>query len=127
MDENERLRRENIQLNKELSRMKNLCNSIYMMMSNYATSNPSEGNSSQQTVASETTTMKLLDLLPLKHLSEHCAGSDNDVGCGSHRGSLEPEEDISPRLFGVPIGVKRAREGSNGPADWSRCEIGTVR
>lgn len=104
--ENERLRKENVQLNRELSQMKNLCNSIYVMMSNYATNNsnnnPSEGNSSQnsqrQTAATvvaetETTTVKPLDLLPLKCLSE--------------------EDNIRPRLFGVPIGVKRAREGSD--------------
>ncbi|KVI04728.1 heat stress transcription factor B-2a-like [Cynara cardunculus var. scolymus] len=105
--ENERLRRENVELNRELSQMKNLCNSIYVMMSNYASNNPSEGNSSehsqQQTAAeAETTTVKPLDLLPLKRLSE-----------GTHQGSTEAEEDISPRLFGVPIGVKRAREGSD--------------
>lgn len=109
IDENERLRKENVQLNKELSQMKNLCNRIYMMMSNYATNynNPSEGNtntSQQQTATAETTTVTPLNLLPLKRLSE-----DRD-GSGSRRRSPEPEEDISPRLFGVPIGVKRARE-----------------
>lgn len=90
--ENERLRRENVQLNKELSQMKNLCNSIYVMMSNYATSTPSE-------------VVKPLDLLPLKRSSEDCSGD------GRRGGATEQEEEISPRLFGVPIGVKRAREG----------------
>ncbi|CAI9295686.1 unnamed protein product [Lactuca saligna] len=115
IDENERLRKENVLLNKELSQMKNLCNRIYMMMSNYATNynNPSEGNtntSQQQTVTAETTTVTPLNLLPLKRLSEDRNGS------GSRRRSPEPEEDISPRLFGVPIGVKRAREGNDGEA-----------
>lgn len=99
IDENERLRRENLQLNKELSEMKNLCNSIFVMMSNYATNTSPEGDTSHHTTPAETTTMKSLDLLPLKRLS--------DDG-GTH----QPEEEISPRLFGVPIGVKRAREGS---------------
>ncbi|KAI3517658.1 hypothetical protein L1887_16873 [Cichorium endivia] len=117
IDENERLRRENAQLNKELSQMKNLCNSIYVMMSNYTTNNPSEGNSSQQTA------MEPLDLLPLKRLSEHRAGSDNGVGGGNHRGSLEPEDDIIPRLLGVPLGVKRAREGSDGEAGDQTAEV----
>lgn len=108
--ENERLRRENVQLNRELSQMKNLCKSIYVMMSNYATNNPSEGNSSQhsrqQTAAvAETTTVKPLDLLPLKRSWEDCGGT--------RQGSTEGEEDISPRLFGVALGVKRAREGSD--------------
>ncbi|KAI3735287.1 hypothetical protein L6452_14782 [Arctium lappa] len=105
IDENERLRRENVQLNRELSQMKNLCNSIYVMMSNFATNNTSEGNRSQQQTAAaamaETTTMKPLDMLPLKRLSE-----------GSPEAEAE-EEDISPRLFGVALGVKRAREGSD--------------
>lgn len=114
IDENERLRRENVQLNKELSQMKNLCNSIYVMMSNYATNNPSEENSPQQTAPGGTTTVKPLDLLPLKRLSEACAG--NGAGGCSDRGSPEAGEDISPRLFGVPIGVKRAREESDGEA-----------
>ncbi|KAD2805499.1 hypothetical protein E3N88_38876 [Mikania micrantha] len=87
--ENERLRRENVQLNKELNHMKQLCNSIYVMMSNYA---------------AESTTMKPLDLLPLKRSSEDCGGG-------------EAEERSKPRLFGVPIGMKRAREGTGGDHD----------
>nr|GMD02233.1 heat stress transcription factor B-2B-like [Ipomoea batatas] len=34
--ENERLRKENIELNKELSQMKSLCSNIYVLMSNYS-------------------------------------------------------------------------------------------
>ncbi|KAL8217942.1 hypothetical protein R6Q57_021315 [Mikania cordata] len=83
--ENERLRRENIQLKKELNHMKQLCNSIYVMMSNYA---------------AESTTVKPLDLLPLKRSSEDCGGGE--------------EERSKPRLFGVAIGTKRAREGTGG-------------
>lgn len=109
--ENERLRRENVKLNKELNQMKNLCNSIYVMMSNYVTSNPLEGNSSLQRAEMAEATVKPLDLLPLKHSSEDCVG--RVVNDGAHGGATEPEEDVSPRLFGVPIGVKRAREGSD--------------
>ncbi|KAA8533750.1 hypothetical protein F0562_031267 [Nyssa sinensis] len=58
IDENERLRKENVQLNRELSQMKSLCNNIYNLMSNYA-NNQSE--SSFQAI-------KPLDLLPVKRV-----------------------------------------------------------
>lgn len=111
--ENDRLRRENIQLNKELSQMKNLCSNIYVMMSSYATNKPSEGSSSQPPPPQQaaTTTVKPLDLLPLKRLAEDCMGQ----GGGNHLEAAAGEE-INPRLFGVPIGVKRWREGGSGKA-----------
>ncbi|XP_071732654.1 heat stress transcription factor B-2b-like [Rutidosis leptorrhynchoides] len=97
--ENEILKRENFQLKKELNEIKSLCNSIYVMMSNYATNN-----------SSETIAVKPLDLLPLKRPSD-----DSDGGGGTSNGGVtEFHGDISPRLFGVPIGVKRVREGSYG-------------
>ncbi|KAD7480437.1 hypothetical protein E3N88_03573 [Mikania micrantha] len=70
--ENERLRTENVKLNKELSQMKNLCSNIYDMMSNYS----SMGNSSQQPAAK--TTVEALDLFTLKRSAE----------------------ELTPRLFG---------------------------
>lgn len=91
--ENDRLRRENTQLNKELSQMKSLCNNIYVMMSNYG-SNPPESSSRPET------TVEPLDLLPLKQVCD-------DFALGSNR--MESEEDSSPRLFGVAIGAKRVR------------------
>ncbi|KAK9071617.1 hypothetical protein SSX86_008046 [Deinandra increscens subsp. villosa] len=113
--ENERLRRENSQLNKELSRMKNLCSNIYVMMSNYATDKPSEGSSSvQPPQQAARATMEPLDLLPLKRLAEECIGIASGGG-GNQLETIEPEG-ISPRLFGVAIGVKRSREGGSGDA-----------
>jgi heat shock transcription factor len=56
-DENERLRKENVQLSKELSEMKSLCNNIFTLMSNFANSNQSEIPG------------KPLDLLPSKRLA----------------------------------------------------------
>lgn len=56
-DENERLRKENMQLSKELSHMKSLCNNIFTLMSNFANSNQSEIPG------------KPLDLLPSKLLA----------------------------------------------------------
>ncbi|XP_044506829.1 heat stress transcription factor B-2a [Mangifera indica] len=78
MEENKKLKKENVQLNKQLTEMKNLCNNIFTMMSNYAS-------------AQSYTGYQALDLLPMKRLSG--------------------EEEVSPRLFGVPIGVKRAKVG----------------
>ncbi|KAI7748389.1 hypothetical protein M8C21_013507 [Ambrosia artemisiifolia] len=101
--ENERLRRVNDLLNKELSQMKQLCNNIYLMMSNYATNSPTESNS-----------LKPLDLLPLKRSSEEFSGDGGGGGSGTDGGGIEDEVDINPRLFGVPIGMKRAREGTSG-------------
>ncbi|KAJ9539654.1 hypothetical protein OSB04_026160 [Centaurea solstitialis] len=101
--ENDRLRRENVQLNKELNQMKNLCSNIYSMMSSYATNKPSEGSSSQPPPPPPETAVKPLDLLPLKRLAE------------DHRREVAEEttEEMSPRLFGVPIGVKRSRDGGS--------------
>ncbi|KAF5772363.1 putative transcription factor HSF-type-DNA-binding family [Helianthus annuus] len=97
--ENERLRRENLQLNKELIQMKQLCNSIYVMMSNYATNTTNS--------PSDSTSVKPLELLPLKRSSEDSGGG----------GSGTTEEFINPRLFGVPIGMKRVREDGGDAAE----------
>lgn len=89
LEENEKLRNQNIQLNHELTRMKSVCDNIFSLMSNYAGSQTidrsySPGGSSSQDVA------KPVELLPAKQFSE-------------------VEEEASPRLFGVPIGLKRTR------------------
>lgn len=65
LEENERLRSQNIQLNRDLTQMKSLYGNIFTLMSTYA------GSSSSQHV--------------------------------------EVEEEASPRLFGVSIGLKRTR------------------
>ena len=89
MEENNKLRKENMQLNKQLAEMKSLCNNIFSLMSNYASS---------QSESSFPAT-KPLDLLPVKRLSVE--------------GEEAVEEETNPRLFGVAIGggVTRAREG----------------
>lgn len=70
LEENERLRSQNIQLNRDLTQMKSLYGNIFTLMSTYA------GSSSSQHV--------------------------------------EVEEEASPRLFGVSIGLKRTRsEGAS--------------
>lgn len=94
MEENEKLRKENVQLSKQLAEMKSLCNNIFSLMSNFASSQSE----------SSFPVSKPLDLLPAKRLS--CDGEEA-VG-----------EQTSPKLFGVPIGVgtKRAREEGEGVA-----------
>ncbi|XP_076913381.1 heat stress transcription factor B-2a-like [Bidens hawaiensis] len=107
--ENERLKKENVQLNKELSHMKNLCSNIYEMMSCYSTDKPSEGSSSHQpSQQAARTNIEALDLLPLKRLAEECIGNGNN-----HLESLAGDS-IRPRLFSVSIGMKRLRDEAGG-------------
>ncbi|GAB4858231.1 hypothetical protein Ancab_009628 [Ancistrocladus abbreviatus] len=97
-DENERLRRENMQLSRELTNMKSLCSNIFALMSNYASSN----------MQSEVM-MRPLELLPPKQLDREIGG----VAAGERTPKLEAavERGPSPKLFGVAIGTKRLRGG----------------
>ncbi|XP_028756383.1 heat stress transcription factor B-2b [Neltuma alba] len=93
MDENDRLRKENVQLSKELAEMRSLCNNIFSLLSNYANNQIDGALQGKDTV-------KPLDLMPSKRNS----------------GEEEPPsvEELNPKLFGVAIGAKRAREASGG-------------
>ncbi|KAL5812948.1 hypothetical protein ACOSQ3_027898 [Xanthoceras sorbifolium] len=95
MEENEKLRKENLQLNKQLTEMKELCSNIFALMSNYASGSQSLESGFQAR-----------DLLPEKRFS---------VG--------DEEQQVSPRLFGVPIGAKRARECYRAAAEESESEL----
>ncbi|KAM1070092.1 hypothetical protein FF1_001952 [Malus domestica] len=88
MHENERLRKENMHLTKELAEVKSLCNSIFSMVSNYACSQWESGFPE----------LKPLDLIPGKRFSV--------------KGEKEKEEEARLKLFGVALGAKRAREAS---------------
>lgn len=90
LDENERLRKENVQLSKELTEMKNLCSNIFGLVSNYAVCQ-SEGG------------FQTSEGGPVDFLQEKQFGGE--------------EDDTSARLFGVAIGVKRAREGEGAAMD----------
>lgn len=87
IEENEKLRKENAQLNKQVAEMKNLCNNIFSLMSNYACGGGGGGSGSGD--GGGQTAMELLS---------------------EKRFSGREGEDMSTRLFGVPIGAKRARE-----------------
>lgn len=87
LDENERLRKENILLTKQLEEMRSLCNNIFNLMSNYATARADGGSEAAKT----------LGLMP----SKQCSGED-------------AVEEMNPKLFGVAIGTKRSREDGRG-------------
>ncbi|KAJ9173564.1 hypothetical protein P3X46_016686 [Hevea brasiliensis] len=102
LEENERLRKENAQLREELTQLKGLCNNIVALMTNYASgqldghSNLSEG--------------KPLDLLPSTKVVTR---ADEMAISGGTKAvvTATAEEGVSPKLFGVSIGVKRVRRG----------------
>ncbi|KAK8478742.1 hypothetical protein V6N13_096173 [Hibiscus sabdariffa] len=94
LEENERLRKENMQLSHELTRLKGLFNNILSLMANHAScqlenhSNLAEG--------------KALDLLSTRNSASNTEGSSpNETAAAA--------EDVAPKLFGVSIGVKRVR------------------
>ncbi|KAL9284264.1 Heat stress transcription factor B-2a [Arabidopsis thaliana] len=89
LEENEKLRSQNIQLNRELTQMKSICDNIYSLMSNYVGSQPTDRSYSPGGSSSQP-----MEFLPAKRFSEM---------------EIEEEEEASPRLFGVPIGLKRTR------------------
>lgn len=94
LDENERLRKENSLLNKELAEMRLLCNNIYSLMSNFANNNSQTDGGAQGSRESGMTAVNPkppLDLMPA--VAKRSSG-----------------EEINPKLFGVAIGTKRIRE-----------------
>ncbi|KAL6954192.1 hypothetical protein U1Q18_002839 [Sarracenia purpurea var. burkii] len=85
IEENERLKKENAQLNQELNRLRSLCDNIRALTMNYASGGFLEG--------------RALDVMPERQIP-----SEADVA-----GDQAQEELISPRLIGVSIGLKRRR------------------
>ncbi|KAL6986197.1 hypothetical protein U1Q18_019565 [Sarracenia purpurea var. burkii] len=86
IEENERLKKENARMNQELNRLRSLCDNILALTMNDASGGFPEG--------------RALDLMPERQIL-----SEADVAGGQAQ-----EELISPRLFGVSIGLKRLRQ-----------------
>ncbi|CAL1375402.1 unnamed protein product [Linum trigynum] len=98
LEENERLRKENAQLNQELTQLRGLCNNIVSLMTNYASSGQANGSvSDNNQIPSEG---KPLDLMPAT-----AATMPEKPAVGGVSKLADP----SPMLFGVSIGVKRMR------------------
>ncbi|XP_016450204.1 heat stress transcription factor B-2b-like isoform X1 [Nicotiana tabacum] len=102
LEENERLRKENAQLSQELNRLRSLCNNVYNLMLNY-TGNPSE-------TPAGIPEGRALELLPTGQVAAEVEGGA--TATPAECSGVKAEEDISPRLFGVSIGVKRVRRSS---------------
>ncbi|GMJ00339.1 HEAT SHOCK TRANSCRIPTION FACTOR B2B [Hibiscus trionum] len=89
LEENERLRKENMLLSHELTRLKGLCNNILALMTNHASgqlenhSNLAEG--------------KALDLLSTRN------SASNTEGSSPKEAATAAAEDVRPKLFGVSI------------------------
>ncbi|KAG5061479.1 hypothetical protein AAZX31_01G202800 [Glycine max] len=118
LDENERLRKENMQLSNELSQLKGLCNNILALMTNYAS-----GFSRQQLESSTSAARTVpvpegkaaLELLPAKHVSS--ADEAGHVGGAAPCATANAGEAEVPKLFGVSIGLKRCRTECEGEAE----------
>ncbi|KAM3276922.1 hypothetical protein ACQJBY_045001 [Aegilops geniculata] len=109
-EENDRLRRDNARLTRELGQMKKLCNNIVSLMSKFASSQQPDGgpgslssvvNCSGESALAPPPPLPagILDLMPSCSALATAAGLAVDGG---------PETDA--RLFGVSIGLKRARD-----------------
>ncbi|KAJ1376150.1 Winged helix-like DNA-binding domain superfamily [Sesbania bispinosa] len=119
LEENERLRKENMQLSHELSQLKGLCNNIVALMSNYASgfSRQLESSTSAATATARAVPVvpegKALELLPAN--AKHVSLAEDAMHVSDAAGATAPCETAEaevPKLFGVSIGLKRCRTES---------------
>lgn len=136
-EENDRLKKENLQLSNELSQLKSLCNSILSMMSNYASGVTRQLESSTSAATATATARavlvtegKALDLMPTRNVSlveeavaVNVGGATGGASCetanlaGVPGGASSETANLAehgygaqvPKLFGVSIGLKRSR------------------
>ena len=95
LEENERLRTENSQLSRELTQLRGLCNNILTLMTNFASSHAGDGGGVPEG--------KPMEYMPAPYDGRAPAGSNPEAA------EEEEDEEMTPRLFGVSIGVKRVR------------------
>ncbi|XP_010538799.1 PREDICTED: heat stress transcription factor B-2b-like [Tarenaya hassleriana] len=110
MEENERLRKENVQLSQELTKLKGLYGGIHTLMTNFSAGQVDCENLNLMPEG------KPLDLLPGRQQAVAVA-SRMEEGIGLNH------DDLNPRLFGVSIGVKRARQDDEVVADDAEDEV----
>ncbi|KAK4338387.1 hypothetical protein RND71_042874 [Anisodus tanguticus] len=103
LEENERLRKENAQLSQELNRLRSLCNNVFNLMSNF-TANPAE-------LPAGIPERRAPELIPTGQVVAEVYGGGATFTAAKSSG-VKAEEDISPKLFGVSIGVKRVRRSN---------------
>lgn len=128
LEENERLRKENMQLSNELSQLKSLCNSILALMSNYGSGFSRQLESSTSAATAKAVPVpegKALELLPAKNvlLAEDAVALQGVGAAGATATPCETgnaAEMEVPKLFGVSIGLKRCR--TEGEAETERGE-----
>ncbi|KAF0924354.1 hypothetical protein E2562_010034 [Oryza meyeriana var. granulata] len=116
-EENERLRRENARLTRELGHMKKLCNNILLLMSKYASTQHLEGSAGVSSIANcsgeSSEAVPPPPPLPpaILHLMPSCPGIATAAAAAGLAVDVGP--DASARLFGVSIGLKRTRDDAD--------------
>ncbi|KAM5572561.1 heat stress transcription factor B-2b [Rosa sericea] len=116
LEENERLRKENMQLSQELTQLRGLCNNILAMMTNYASGQLARGGGA----AAEDKRPHPPPLVVKKSQEGGNAavsgGDKTECSAGEEEMEEDQEEETppplpiqTPKLFGVSIGVKRVR------------------
>lgn len=112
-EENDRLRRDNTRLTRELGQMKKLCNNIVLLMSKYAATQQPDGPASLSSVVNCSGESALAPPPPLPtailDLMPSCSALATAAGL-----AVDGEPDTSARLFGVSIGQKRSRDSDDG-------------
>nr|CAB3483727.1 unnamed protein product [Digitaria exilis] len=132
-EENDRLRRENARLTRELGQMKKLCNNILLLMSKYAATQQLDAAAQQVEAATRAAAAgncsgessaaavppplpSVLELLPSCRgvLDTLPAAVDAAAAAGAEHGDEDDDDDAKAgaRLFGVSIGRKRVRDDS---------------
>ncbi|KAL6177214.1 hypothetical protein ACLB2K_048740 [Fragaria x ananassa] len=125
LEENERLRKENMQLSNELTQLRGLCNSIFAMMTNYASGQLARGGGA---VADDKPPPPPPHSVKISHRVEN--GGDMAGKSAEEDEMEEDQEEETPlplalplrpiptaKLFGVSLGVKRLRRDEEGEGE----------